>query len=241
MMSTVPAPAPAATWRFGPFGPQADTAAGAAAWLRDVGNPNKGLEFPTEFMQPRARRATCLGGNVAVDDDRARFAAVVMPHLADAYGLARAMTGNRTDAEDVVQEACLRAFRAIATLAGSNHRAWVLTIVHHTACTWLGKNRPAVMVTVDDLEAVERSQANPGPHEPETPEAALIAKSDGAQLEAAIAALPVLFRETLVLRDIQGFDYREIARITDVPIGTVMSRLARARARLIAALGGAKP
>jgi RNA polymerase sigma-70 factor (ECF subfamily) len=97
---------------------------------------------------------------------------------------------------------------------------------------------------VDDLEAVERKQASVGAlseQAPETPEAALIAKADAARLEAAIAELPVPFRETLVLRDVQGLDYREIAEVTGVPIGTVMSRLARARHRLIARLGTEAP
>src|SRR5437764_4452351 len=174
------------------------------------------------------------------EDDQARFASVVLPHLADAYALARWLTGNRADAEDVVQEACLRAFRGIAGFAGVNARAWVLTIVRHAAYTWLGKNRSAALLMVDDLEAVERQQASGGTSReaaPETPEAALIAKTDAARLEAAIAELPVPFRETLVLRDVQGLDYREIAEVTKVPIGTVMSRLARARQRLMASLG----
>jgi len=89
---------------------------------------------------------------------------------------------------------------------------------------------------VDDLEGIECAQTTPGDPNAETPETALIAKTDRARLEAAIAALPVPFRETLVLRDVQGLDYREIAEVTDVPIGTVMSRLARARHRLIATL-----
>jgi RNA polymerase sigma factor (sigma-70 family) len=175
------------------------------------------------------------------EDDQARFRSVVVPHLADAYALARWLTGDRADAEDVVQEACLRAFRAIGTFAGVNSRAWVLTIVRHAAYTWLGKNRSAALVMVDDLEAVEQREAGRGatPAEatPQTPEAALIAKADAARLESAIAELPVPFRETLVLRDIQGLDYREIADVTKVPIGTVMSRLARARRRLIARIG----
>jgi RNA polymerase sigma factor (sigma-70 family) len=175
------------------------------------------------------------------EDDQARFRSVVVPHLADAYALARWLTGDRADAEDVVQEACLRAFRAIGTFAGVNSRAWVLTIVRHAAYTWLGKNRSAALVMVDDLEAVEQREAGRGaaPAEaaPQTPEAALIAKADAARLESAIAELPVPFRETLVLRDIQGLDYREIADVTKVPIGTVMSRLARARRRLIARVG----
>jgi RNA polymerase sigma factor (sigma-70 family) len=167
-------------------------------------------------------------------DDRPRFAAVVTPHLDDAFALARWLTGNRTDAEDVVQEACLRAYRAIGTFAGGNARAWVLTIVRHTAYTWLRRNRSASLVMVDDLEAVERTQVDAGDQERSTPETELIAKADAARLEAAIAELPAPFKETLVLRDVQGLDYREIAEITAVPIGTVMSRLARARRRLAA-------
>jgi RNA polymerase sigma-70 factor, ECF subfamily len=170
----------------------------------------------------------------ASGDDRARFAAVVVPHLGDAYALARWLTGSRADAEDVVQEACLRAFRAIAGFADGNARAWVLTIVRHTAYTWLRRNRSATLVMVDDLEAVERTQADPGDPERATPETELIAKADATRLEAAIAELPAPFKETLVLRDIQGLDYREIAEVTEVPIGTVMSRLARARRRLAA-------
>ncbi|HEV3397516.1 MAG TPA: sigma-70 family RNA polymerase sigma factor [Xanthobacteraceae bacterium] len=170
----------------------------------------------------------------ASGDSRARFATVVVPHLDDAFALARWLTGNRADAEDVVQEACLRAYRAIATFAGGNARAWVLTIVRHTAYTWLRRNRSASLVMVDDLEAVERAQADPSDRDKPTPETELIAKADAARLEAAIAELPAPFKETLVLRDIQGLDYREIAEVTEVPIGTVMSRLARARRRLAA-------
>jgi RNA polymerase sigma factor (sigma-70 family) len=169
------------------------------------------------------------------DDDRARFSNVVLPYLGDAYALARWLTGDRADAEDVVQEACLRAFRGIGGFAGTNARAWLLTIVRHAAYTWLGKNRSALLV-VEDLEAVEQQQASAAAafgQDAQTPEAALIAKADAQRLESAIAELPVPFRETLVLRDVQGLDYREIAEVTKVPIGTVMSRLARARRRLI--------
>ena len=178
------------------------------------------------------------------EDDQARFASVVLPHLADAYALARWLTGDRADAEDVVQEACLRAFRGIGGFAGVNARAWVLTIVRHAAYTWLGKNRSASLVMVDDLEAVVQKQSSAGAafeQAPQTPEAELIAKADARRLEAAIAELPVPFRETLVLRDVQGLDYREISEVTKVPIGTVMSRLARARRRLIERIGTDKP
>jgi len=174
---------------------------------------------------------------VSGDDDNALFASVVMPYLGDAYALARWMTGNRTDAEDVVQEASLRAFRAVRRYAGGNARAWVLAILRNTALTWMAKARPAALLVVDDLAAIERQQVQSGHAGDWTcvadPETEVIARADAARLEAAIAALPSPFRETLVLRDLQGFDYREISQVTDVPIGTVMSRLARARQRLI--------
>ncbi len=177
------------------------------------------------------------------NDDQANFRAVVLPHLADAYALARWLTGNATDAEDVVQEACLRAFRGMSGFAGGNARAWLLTITRHAAFTWLGKNRSPALVVVDDLEEVERRELSRGvPSEHcDTPETALIAKADAERLEAAIAQLPLPFREALVLRDVQGLDYREIAQVTKAPIGTVMSRLARARHRLMASIAVESP
>src|ERR1700740_2347202 len=122
-------------------------------------------------------------------DDNARFAHVVMPHIDDAYRLAHWLTGNSTDAEDVVQDASLRAFRVIRGFAGGSARAWLLSIVRNTAYSWLRKNRPATVVTVDDLEAVELAQANPGDPDAETPEATLLAKIDADELRAAIAGL----------------------------------------------------
>jgi RNA polymerase sigma-70 factor (ECF subfamily) len=186
-------------------------------------------------ISSRPRQDAGLNGNG--HHDNARFTSVVMPHLDAAYNLAYWLTGNRSDAEDVVQDASLRAFRGIRGFAGGNARAWVLCIVRNTAYSWLRKNRPAMVVTVEDLEAVEAALAKPGDPDTETPEAALIAKTDAEHLRAAIAALPAPFRETLVLRDVEGLDYRDIAEATEVPIGTVMSRLARARGRLIATVG----
>jgi RNA polymerase sigma factor (sigma-70 family) len=202
-----------------------------AAW--DGDHPSKG---PVQIPSHDGKSAMATG-----EDDKARFARIVLPHLADAYALARWITGNRTDADDVVQDACLRAFRAIWSTADGNPRAWVLTIVRNTAYTWLRKNRPAALVGVEDLEAVENAQAVSGDAEAETPETALIAKTDSAQLEAAIAALPAPFREALVLRDVQGLSYREIAEVTCVPIGTVMSRLARGRSQVIKSIGRKAP
>jgi RNA polymerase sigma factor (sigma-70 family) len=113
-------------------------------------------------------------------DDNALFASVVMPHIDAAYQLARWLTGNRADAEDVVQDALLRAFRATRGFAGSGARAWVLSIVRNSAYSWLRKNRPGVIVTVEDLEAVEAAQPNQGQADVATPEAALIAKTDAS-------------------------------------------------------------
>src|SRR2546425_9460106 len=183
-------------------------------------------------MELAGQRAHPLRGErVNGSDDQTRFARVVLPHLAEAYALARWLTGNGTGAEDVVQDACLRAFRGNCGLPGGKCRAWVLTIVRHTAYSWLGKNRPATLVVNDDVEGVEGAEIASGDAEAETE---MIAKADAARLQAAIEKLPPPFREALVLRDLQGLDYREIAKVTGVPIGTVMSRLARGRRRLTA-------
>jgi len=171
-----------------------------------------------------------------VSDERTRFANVVLPHLGDAYALARWLARNDSDAEDIVQEACLRAFRGIRGFGNINPRGWVLSIVRNTAYTWLKKHLDPKLVAVDNVEEVDQAGAawDLGPP---SPEASLIEQADAARLEAAIAALPIEFRETLVLRDVEGLDYRTIAEVTGVPIGTVMSRLARARRRLMAQLG----
>lgn len=163
-----------------------------------------------------------------------------MPYLAEALALARWLTGNAHDAEDVVQDACVRAMVGMDTYAAGSAKAWVLTIVRNAAFTWLAKNRPRSLVLVGDLaeseveriEAEATLQANVT-----TPEADLIAKADAARLEAAIVALPHPFREILVLHDVNEMSYREIAAMLAIPIGTVMSRLSRARRLLASAIG----
>jgi RNA polymerase sigma-70 factor (ECF subfamily) len=175
------------------------------------------------------------------EDGRAKFNAIVAPHLPDAFALARWLTSNWTDAEDVVQEASLRAFRAIDTFNGGSARAWMLTIVRRTAYSWLSKNRVSGHVAMSDLDVSERALAELGGDEDAAsraaPEAELIAKADAVRLEAAIKLLPLPFREAFILRDVQGLEYREIAEVTGTPLGTVMSRLARARRRLIDSMG----
>lgn len=169
-------------------------------------------------------------------DEARNFDTLVRPHLADALALARWLTRSRHDAEDVLQEASLRAFRSLHTCAGDNPRAWVLTILRNTAYSWLEKHRRAEMVAIEDLETRDLDAVESGSgfdrHAP-TPEAELIEKANAQELRDAIERLPVEFRETLVLRDIHGLDYREIAAIVGAPVGTVMSRLSRARRHLL--------
>ena len=176
---------------------------------------------------------------VGTQEQNAKFAAVVTPHLADAYTLARWLTRSRADADDVLQEACIRALGAIEQHSGASSRAWVLAIVRNTAYTWLNGKRAAPLVGIDDLAERDRIQVERGGEQVDAtidPESEMIARAEVKQLEALIAGLPPEFRETLVLRDLQGLGYREIAEVIGSPVGTVMSRLARARQRLIAAL-----
>jgi RNA polymerase sigma-70 factor (ECF subfamily) len=178
--------------------------------------------------------------DVQNEDDRRSFERVVVPHLADALTLARWLTGNRADAEDVVQESSLRAFRSIGQFSGNHSRSWVLTIVRNTAYSWMRNNRSATLVPVEDLDDEQRIQAaSAGEYaslSPKNPETELLERVDESRLEGAIAGLPTEFREALVLRDMQGLGYREIAEVVGAPVGTVMSRLARARQRLIKAV-----
>jgi RNA polymerase sigma factor (sigma-70 family) len=161
------------------------------------------------------------------NQDKQRFDEIVLPHLDDALSLARWLTGNFA-----VQEAAIRAYTAIATFRDGSPKAWLLTIVRNTAFSWLRKNRPkALLVTVDDT-IFERAEDG-GP----SPEAGLIAKADSSALQSAMAALPIAYREIIVLREIDELSYREIVEVTGLPLGTVMSRLSRARGLLVAQLG----
>ena len=172
-------------------------------------------------------------------DKRKLFDEVFLPHLVHAYRLARWLTGNAADAEDVVQEASLRAFRGIAGFGGINARAWALSVVRNTAYTWLLKNRSAAVVFTEDLDDAEQQRLERPAAEGEgaaTPESLLLARADAEEVRGAIAALPAPFREVIVLRELHELNYRDIAEIINAPIGTVMSRLSRARQMLVAAL-----
>jgi RNA polymerase sigma-70 factor (ECF subfamily) len=148
----------------------------------------------------------------------------MLPHLDAAYNLARWLTGNETDAEDVVQEAYLRAFKFFGGFHGDNSRAWLLKIVRNACYTWRQHNR------VHDLATEFDEQVHSG--ESETPEIIVLQTVDTHVLKHALEALPAEFREAVILRELEGLSYKDIANIAEVPVGTVMSRLARARKRL---------
>ena len=156
-----------------------------------------------------------------------RFEELVLPHLDAAYNLARWLTRDVHDAEDVVQEAFLRAIKYVDSLKGESARAWLLTIVRHAFYDWCRRNRPAE-IAADDGTAIEMAVDVDGV----TPEQAFMRAAESKTLADAIAALPLPYREVLILRELEELSYKEIARVADIPIGTVMSRLARARALL---------
>jgi RNA polymerase sigma-70 factor (ECF subfamily) len=156
----------------------------------------------------------------------ARFEQSVLPHLGAAYNLARWLLRNPADAEDVVQESYLRAFRFFGGYHGGDIRAWLLTIVRNTTYTWLQQNRSREFAEPfnDEVEQIQDDALDP--------ETLLIQSAGVEALRAAVNELPIEFREVLVLREFEDLSYKEISAITEIPIGTVMSRLARARRRL---------
>ena len=156
----------------------------------------------------------------------ASFEDVMLPHLDAAHNLAKWLLRNEEDAKDVVQEAYLRAFKSFGGFHGSNGRAWLLTIVRNTSYTLLKKNRAADLTTTFDEEIHAASDESASP--------AIIVEhaEDAERVTKAMDELPAEFREILVLRHQEGLSYKEIADIAQIPPGTVMSRLARARAKL---------
>jgi RNA polymerase sigma-70 factor (ECF subfamily) len=162
----------------------------------------------------------------------ARFEQAVLPHLRAAYNLARWITGNDHDAEDVVQESYLRALKFFGGFRGENSRPWLLTIVRNTCFTWLRQNRFSDLNTEldEEIHHMEPALGNP--------ESILLAAAQSELVRKAIEELPPEFREVVILREMEDLSYREIADIVSIPVGTVMSRLARARSRLHKLLAG---
>jgi len=163
------------------------------------------------------------------------FEEIVLPHLDAAFNYARWLTGNDADAEDVVQDACVRAMRFFASLRHDEARAWLFTIVRNTWYSRIAKRRRARDgAGLDGLDAEPRDE---GPD----PEAILLQRRTVDRVREALEQLPVEFREVIVLREIEGLSYKEIASVAQVPIGTVMSRLARGRDRLSSVLKRSAP
>ena len=159
-----------------------------------------------------------------------RLQALALPHLDAAYNLARWLSGNSADAEDIVQEAFMRALRFFDSFEGDSARPWLLAIVRNTGYTWLEKNRPTELVAFDENAAEESGEHAAG--QESNPEVVVLQIAQRRLVDQALEELPVPFREVLVLRELEDLSYKDIARIAGVPIGTVMSRLARGRAML---------
>jgi RNA polymerase sigma-70 factor, ECF subfamily len=159
-----------------------------------------------------------------------RFEEVVLPHLDAAFNYARWLTRNEADAEDVVQDAYVRALRFFSSLRGDNARAWLLTIVRNT---WYGRFPPRN--SAHEMRVLDEMSNDP-PAESLDPEGLLLQRQTVDEVRAALEQLPVEFREVIVLRELEGLSYKEIAAVAGIPIGTVMSRLARGRERLLTIL-----
>lgn len=161
-----------------------------------------------------------------MEDRTQYFENALWPHLRGAYNLARWLVGNRQDAEDVVQESFAKAYQAADRFRGGDARPWLLAIVRNTALTFLQRRKPKLEVEWSE-NLPEPADRTPGA------ETQLIERARRDRVRSAIARLPEEFRETLVLREIEGLAYKEIAWIMKIPVGTVMSRLSRARNLLI--------
>lgn len=160
----------------------------------------------------------------------ARFEAEVLPFLDAAYSLARWLVRDEHVAQDIVQDAYLRAFRYFGSFRGSDARPWLLGIVRNCCYNWFAQQKRTREFETD-LEDAD-APALDGQHRPETPETLLVQKMERAHVTAGIGRLPLPFREVLVLREMEDLSYEEIASVLDIPKGTVMSRLSRARRQL---------
>jgi RNA polymerase sigma-70 factor (ECF subfamily) len=182
---------------------------------------NKPVSHAVYFMtSPNPEKGTDL----LDPQERTRFEQIVLPHMDAAFNLSRWLLRSRADAEDLAQEGLLRAYRFFRGYQGGDARAWLLQIVRNACYSWLEKNRPMELATPFDEEIHPQASA--------TPEAIAIAGDNREQLRRALEGLPPRFREVIILREMEECSYKEIAAITGIPIGTVMSTLARARERL---------
>lgn len=163
-----------------------------------------------------------------------RFQIRVMPHLDSAFNLARWLTGSHQDAEDVVQEAYLRAFKFFDSFHGEDGRAWLLGIVRNTFYTWYQQNKTKSQHVEfeEELHSIQLQHAVISEPDSNNPETMLVHKDNRRLLQQALEKLPVEFREVVVMRELEDLSYKEIAVIVGIPIGTVMSRLARGRKEL---------
>lgn len=209
--------------------------------LRDGVSPVGDMANRPQFFQSRVEPASPSsqievrqrGGRAAV------FETAVMAHLDSAYTLARYLTRRSDAAEDIVQEALLRAYRSFDSQRGDNVRAWLLAIVRNCFLTWKARDRHGGEDSNPDSSQSHVESAFEEGREYETPESILIQHEESCAMRSLIEGIPHPFREILVLRDIEDMSYRDIAEVTGVPIGTVMSRLARARKMLATAWKGA--
>jgi RNA polymerase sigma factor (sigma-70 family) len=174
----------------------------------------------------------CFGKD-AVDTKVRYFELTMWPHMRAAYNLARWLVRNDQDAEDIVQESFLKAFKAQESFRGSEAKTWMLSIVRNTAMDFLRRHKSGIAVTLGD------QGYEPEDHSPD-PERVLLEQSRREQVRQAISHLAGEFREVIVLREMEGLSYKEIASVLSIPMGTVMSRLSRARDLLLVELGGSK-
>jgi RNA polymerase sigma factor (sigma-70 family) len=193
-----------------------------AAPKGEAGGRQSGMRGPREAL--------------SLDDETRvrRFESFFVPHLDAAYNFARWLTRDERNAEDLVQEACLRAFKFIESFHGDDGRAWLLGIVRNTYYTWLKRNKVAALAVPFDEESFDSGELEASGERASNPVDQLLQEKDAKRLvNAALERLPEEFREAVVLRELEGLSYKQIAAIAGIPLGTVMSRLARARKLLL--------
>jgi RNA polymerase sigma-70 factor, ECF subfamily len=217
----------------------AATMPGTGRWLNAVGRLRSWLAAISHVAILPAGAGAEARTAPAHAEGAARFQDVILPHLDAAHNLARFLSGDATAAEDIVQEAYLRAFRAFGEFRGGSSKAWILTIVRNCHLNWRAEQRRRSNVEplerlplADDLAGEDDGTTERAdlPRDEITPETILVQRMEADEVRLVLAGLPEVFREALVLRELECLSYREISDVTSIPMGTVMSRLARARA-----------